>query len=243
MRRLLKAEFNSVYRKPKFYIFLIILVVLFGFGFFLEKVANFGTAMTFVDFIYPLLAILIIVDISHKEYKYHTMKNLIGAGFSRQGIYFGKLIVSVVVAIAFIAFHRLLDFLSALIDGKSYSFSMEDFQEIVRLIGMYAIIFIICMLIVSDGISLLIAVLYGILAKYIIMMLGMFQVVNERVSTKLNMIFLLTDDPTYAEINFKTGDVVTKTVEYPYIWWGIGVVVAIAALVAGLVMFKRKEFK
>ncbi|MBQ5474794.1 MAG: hypothetical protein IIT65_08815, partial [Lachnospiraceae bacterium] len=169
------------------------------------------------------------------EYKYKTMKNLIGSGFSRTTIYFGKFITAIIVSIAFIIFNKVCEIISDVIVKDPITFTTDEMLEMVRSLGMYAIIFILCMLIISDGLSLLAAVIYSIFGKLIIFMLEMFSVLSPVALKRISLVLLLTSDPKGLDEKV--------LVTYPWLWNGLGIILAIILLIAGLEIFKRKEFK
>ena len=145
MRRFLIAEFNSIYRKPKLYVLLAILFASFGLGVLIDHYTH-GTTFGYgiVSVFYIFLAIILVTDVTHKEYKFHTMKNLIGSGFSRKEIFFGKYIVTLVVAISFMFTEEILKIIYALIN---HEFSEKvnlvvDGVDALRQIGMFSIILV-----------------------------------------------------------------------------------------------------
>ena len=153
MRRLLFAEFNTVYRKPKLYVLLAILIVIFALGVVIDHFVGGDTwGYQMIDIFYPFLAIILVTDITHKEYKFHTMKNLIGSGFSRKQIYFGKLIVTLGSSFAFLLVAEILKIVYAVINHHLATkiYPVAEIVDAIRCLGMFTIIFIISVLIVSD---------------------------------------------------------------------------------------------
>ena len=147
----------------------------------------------------------------------------------------GKFITAIIVSIAFIIFNKVCEIISDVIVKDPITFTTDEMLEMVRSLGMYAIIFILCMLIISDGLSLLAAVIYSIFGKLIIFMLEMFSVLSPVALKRISLVLLLTSDPKGLDEKV--------LVTYPWLWNGLGIILAIILLIAGLEIFKRKEFK
>ena len=245
MRRFLKAELNTIYRKPKVYVLLGILIVSFCLGLLLEKQFNVNgdLAVGFIKLFYPLLAIILVSDITHKEYKFDTMKNLIGSGFTRSQIYVGKLIVTLAVSFMFMLAKNIVIVVYYAVKGNlsaNYNWKIELIDG-VRELCMFGIIFIICMLITSDALSLLTSFVYAVLLPFILTIAGSFLEIfigkntMDRISSALlvsNSAYITTKD---------NGELILHPNQL--IWALIGIGVAILALQAGYMLFKRKEFK
>ena len=249
MSRLLKAEFNSIYRKPKLYVLLGILVVAFGLGIlidhFVKGEPSWGYNM--VNLFYPFLAIILTSDITHKEYKFHTMKNLIGSGFSRKQIYFGKLIVTLGSALAFLLVSEILKIVYALINHQFASkiYPMVEVIDGIRRLSMFAVIFIICMLIVSDGLSLFAAFMYGVVLGPVLSLGSLLVGLSQKTVDRIGAATLVSSD-AYIKINVdpKTAKILSsEVIPSGLIWCALGVAVAVGLLILGYQSFKRKEFK
>lgn len=249
MRRLLKAEINTVIRKPKLYVLLGILVAAYVIGI----ITYFATHRTIditlhlIAAFYTILAIILVSDITHKEYKFRTMKNLIGSGFTRSQIYLGKLIITMLVAFIFAAIEKVMEIIYYIIRGdlKENFFWQADLVDLVREMCLFVIIFIICMLIVSDGLSLLAAFAYAMLLGPLLTFAGPLVHLTDKVVERISAILMLSSDVYIKTKMDKDGLTVLSKSVVPsqLVWWGIGIVVAILALQGGYMLFKRKEFK
>lgn len=244
MRRFLKAEFNTIYRKPKVYVLLGILVVAFGLGLIIEKKYNVkGLSVGFIQIFYPFLAIVLASDITHKEYKFNTMKNLIGSGFTRSQIYVGKLIVTIAVSFMFMLVKKIIEIVYYVANGNlstKINWKIELIDG-VRQLCMFGIIFIICMLITSDALSLLTSFVYAVLLPFILSVAGAFleAFIGKNTMNRISSALLVSHD-AYIE-NLENGDMVLHPSQL--IWALIGIAVALLALQGGYMLFKRKEFK
>lgn len=245
MRRLLKAEFNSIYRKPKLYVLLAILIASFLLGVLIDHYTN-GTTFGYgiVGVFYIFLAIILVTDVTHKEYKFHTMKNLIGSGFSRKEIFFGKYIVTLVVAISFMLTEEILKIVYAFIN-QEFSKKINlvvDGVDALRQIGMFSIIFIISMLVISDGLSLFFSFLYGVLLAFIVPTITVFiPQLPENASEKITATLLITSS---AYIKTDKKDFFSQhLIPSGLIWVAIGVVLVVVLMTVGYKTFERKEFK
>ena len=249
MRRFLKAELNTVIRKPKLYVLLGIMFALYIIGLVVYFATNKSIDITLqmVVAAYTILAIILVSDITHKEYKFRTMKNLIGSGFTRSQIYVGKLIITMIVAFLFAVIEQLMEIVYCVIRGdlaESF-FWQTDLVDIVRQMCMFVIIFIICMLITSDGLSLLAAFAYAMLLGPILMFAGPLVHLSEKALERISAATMISSSLYIKNTMSKDGLTVIKSeiVTSELIWWGIGIIVAILALQLGYMVFKRKEFK
>ena len=79
MRRFLKAELNTIIRKPKMYVLLGILLAVYALGFITYILTKHKVDLTvlLIALFHPFLVIILVSDVTHKEYKFNTMKNLI----------------------------------------------------------------------------------------------------------------------------------------------------------------------
>ncbi|MBP5773148.1 MAG: ABC transporter permease subunit [Eubacterium sp.] len=248
MRRLLFAEFNTVYRKPKLYVLLAILIVAFALGVVIDHFVGgdmWGYQM--IDIFYPFLAIILVTDITHKEYKFHTMKNLIGSGFSRKQIYFGKLIVTLGSSFAFLLVAEILKIVYAIINNHLATkiYPVAEIVDTIRCLGMFTIIFIISVLIVSDGLSLFASFVYGVLFNPIFSLAAIPLQISDKVASIIKAALLISTD-AYLKIerNPKTAAITSaKIIPSGIIWCVVGIAVAVGLLILGYEVFKRKEFK
>ena len=245
MRRFLIAEFNSIYRKPKLYVLLAILFASFGLGVLIDHYTH-GTTFGYgiVSVFYIFLAIILVTDVTHKEYKFHTMKNLIGSGFSRKEIFFGKYIVTLVVAISFMFTEEILKIIYALIN---HEFSEKvnlvvDGVDALRQIGMFSIIFIISMLVVSDGLSLFFSFLYGVLLSFMVPAAAVFiPQLPEKAPEKITATLLITSS---AYIKTDKKDLFSQhLIPSGLLWVALGVALVVVLMIVGYKTFNRKEFK
>lgn len=249
MGRFLKAELNTIYRKPKLYVLLSILTA----AFILGIVVNFLThgkvdiTIILIEFFHPFLVIILVSDVTHKEYKFNTMKNLIGSGFTRSQIYTGKLIVTMIVAFMFILIEKAMQIIYLLIkhDFAKKFFWKAELVDMVRQFCMFGIIFIICMLITSDALSLLASFGYGILLSMFLGMVGIFVPgISDKVAERISAACLVSSSAYVKSTLSKDGYVIGKYIDKgELIWCGVGIIVALLALQGGYMLFKRKEFK
>ncbi len=248
MRRLLFAEFNIVYRKPKLYVLLSILLGAFGLGILIDYYLKSTTwGYTLIDWFYPFLAIVLVTDITHKEYKYKTMKNLIGSGFSRKQIYFGKLIVTLGSSLAFLLMAEMLKIVYAIINHQMASkiYPTVEIVDGIRDLGKFAIIFIISVLVVSDGLSLFASFMYGVMLGPVIGLAGLFMNLSEKASNIIGAITLTSSDAYLKVARNKEGTQIisTKIIPSGLAWCVLGIAITIGLLILGYEVFKKKEFK
>lgn len=249
MRRFLKAELNTIIRKPKMYVLLGILLAVYALGFITYILTKHKVDLTvlLIALFHPFLVIILVSDVTHKEYKFNTMKNLIGSGFTRSQIYTGKLIVTMLVAFVFMFIEKLMEVIYYLYKGtlSSEFFWKAELVDIIRQFCMFGIIYIICMLITSDALSLLAAFGYGILLKPVLTVAALLSgFVPEKVAERIGAAALVSSDCYVRTVLDKKGYPIGKEViTSELIWCAIGLVVAIIALQGGFMLFKRKEFK
>ena len=110
----------------------------------------------------------------------------------------------------------------------------------VRELCMFGIIFIICMLITSDALSLLTSFVYAVLLPFILMIAGSFLeiFIGKKTMDRISSALLVSNS---AYITTKGKEMILHSNQL--IWALIGIGVAILALQAGYMLFKRKEFK
>ena len=248
MRRFLKAELGTIFRKPKLYVLLLIMLGGFGLGAIIDaQFLNNGSAagQLFIQIFYAICAIILVADITHKEYKYGTMKNLIGCGFTRTTIYVGKYITTMIVSTVFILFEKLVKWGYCYIKGDFDSVYMSsDLMDICRQFFLFSLIFVICMVIVSDSISLVISMMYGLVLQVVIALAGaiIFGVAS-KVMPKVAAVLMLSDSIYIKQVT-QNDKVISESIDKGgLIWFFLGIVFVIATLWGGYAIFKKKEVK
>lgn len=248
MRRFLRAELATVFRKPKLYVLL--LVTLFGFGlgvlidFFVIKSGS-TAGQILIEMFYAICAIILVADITHKEYKFGTMKNLVGCGFTRTNIFVGKYITTMIVSLIFIMFEKIVKWAYCTFKGDVV-FLVADIMDIIRQFFMFSLIFVICMLIVSDSISLVMSMLYGVILPMAIPLIAPFIFgKNSMAGPRITAILMVSDSAYMEDVVLTASFTITDKVIVPkgMIWFYIGIAFVIAALIVGCQVFKRKDVK
>ena len=250
MRRFLKAELETIFRKPKLYVLLIVMLGGFTLGamidiFFIKSGSMMGEV--FILAFYAICAIILVADITHKEYKYGTMKNLIGCGFTRANIYIGKYITTMIVTLIFILFEKVVKWLYCLSRGTfdSNVFLSSDLMDILRQLFMFSLIFVICMIIASDSVSLVVSMLYGLILPLVMTIAGgIIFGAESNVVPKVSAVLMLSDSIYIDSVTDAKGIVLSESINTSgLVWFFIGIVLVVALLIGGFQLFKRKEIK
>jgi hypothetical protein len=110
---------------------------------------------------------------------------------------------------------------------------------------MFAVIFIICMLIVSDGLSLFAAFMYGVVLGPVLSLGSLLAGLSQKTVDRIGAATLVSSD-AYIKVNVdpKTAKILSsEVIPSGLIWCALGVAVAVGLLILGYQSFKRKEFK
>lgn len=127
MRRLILADFRRIMKKKNIWIFLIIslLVKIPGLAITIRMgMLNYGSFLTYVcstDIFALLVGVTLFLAIYGDEFQSKAMITVIGRGFSRLGIVFGKFLDTVFLVIGFYLIYLISGLITALVVGIQLS--------------------------------------------------------------------------------------------------------------------------
>lgn len=159
MKNLLKAEFYYLYKNIRYYVF-VALIILGNLSSIIFKQNVISLIANFAVFVF---AAILLLEFSHKDFKYKTMKNYIGSGQSLIKVYFAKLIVCLVAIFILMFFQRCLGTTSDIVCNSK---EISDINYIAIALSMFinllrcTVIFCICSLISSGSLSIVVSLIY-----------------------------------------------------------------------------------
>ena len=167
MKNLLKAEFFYLTKSIKYYVFIGIILAC-SIATFVSKNSFIPTALQFVSIVFCAVMVL---EFSHKDFKNKTMKNYVGCGIPLWKVYFAKLIVCFVAVLIILLISNISSEVSqvacGLKEAASVNFAAIILDIVVDMIEA-TVVFFFCSFISSGVVSILIAVVYTVIAPLIL---------------------------------------------------------------------------
>lgn len=167
MKNLLKAEFYYLFKNIRYYVF-IALVAAGYIATFISKISFLPPIMTLVSIVF---CAIIILEFSHKDFTHKTMKNYVGCGTPLWKVYFAKYIICLAAIAILIIMSSILTPFAEVVCG-SKTMSQLSFEYI--LVGIIVeliqatVVFFFCSFIRSGVLSILIAILYTVIAPFVL---------------------------------------------------------------------------